>query len=64
MVRRSQIPPDDITIAKIEAEERRLQGEIKQLLERAKRECSPGFAERAETWLRSRRLLPPDDKAN
>jgi hypothetical protein len=57
-------PRKDITIAKIEAEERRLQGEIKQLLERAKRECSPGFAERAETWLRSRRLLRPDDKAN
>jgi hypothetical protein len=58
------IPPDDITIAKLEAEERRLQGEIKQLLERAKRECSPGFVERAETWIRSRRLLPPDDRGN
>ena len=58
------IPPGDITIAKLEAEERRLQGEIKRLLERAKRECSPEFAERAETWLRNRRLLPPDDGGN
>jgi hypothetical protein len=51
-------------LGQIQDQERRLQGEIKQLLNRAKRECSPGFAERAETWLRSRRLLPPDDKAN
>jgi hypothetical protein len=57
-------PPKNITIMKIEAEERRLQGEIKQLLERAKRECSLGFAERAETRLRSRQLLPTDDKGN
>ena len=64
MAHHSEVPPKDNTIAKIEAEERRLQGEIKQLLDRAKRECSPGCAERAETWLRSRRLLPPDDKAN
>jgi hypothetical protein len=58
------IPPDDITIAKLEAEERRLQSEIKQLLERAKRECSPEFVERAETWIRSKLLLPPDDRGN
>jgi hypothetical protein len=54
----------DEILTQIENRERRLQGEIKQLLERAKRECRPEFVERAETWLRNRRLLPPDDKAN
>jgi hypothetical protein len=32
-------------------------------LAQIKRECSPEFAERVETYLRSNNLLPPKDKA-
>jgi hypothetical protein len=40
------------------------QKELAAKLAQIKRECSPEFAERVETYLRRNSLLPPDDKAN
>ena len=37
--------------------------ELAAKLAQIKRECSPEFAERVETYLRSNDLLPPKDKA-
>lgn len=33
------------------------------LLKRVRRDCSPEFADRVETYLRSNDLLPPNDNA-
>jgi hypothetical protein len=40
------------------------QKELAAKLAQIKRECSPEFAERVETYLRRNNLLPQDDKAN
>jgi hypothetical protein len=49
---------DAVLLKLIEKEERELMDELEQLLDRIKRECSPEFAARVETYLRQRRLLP------
>jgi len=47
-------------VALIEAEERKIERELVELLARVKRECRPEFAERVETYLRRERLLPKE----
>jgi len=51
----------DILLELIEHEEHELMNEIAELLQRIKRDCRPEFAERVETYLREREMLPPDD---
>ena len=57
---------EDIALLLNLLEEREMRGreELELKLAQIKRECSPAFAERVETYLRSNRLLPPKDKAS
>ena len=57
---------DDIALLLDLLEKREMRGreELALNLSQIKRECSPAFAERVETYLRSNDLLPPKDKAS